>query len=138
MLTSISYGKINKFPIPKLRYVVDLGLDLIHQYHFDDASGKIAPLGTAPALHFPSGSGPRHMAFHPSGEYAVAITEKTNMLVLMKHNAKTGELSIVEEIASLPSGYPAGTRPATTSFLVNSSILLRSSSCSSARRLMTS
>ena len=91
-------------------YVVDLGLDRIHAFKFEESSGALVPL---PPLRFQDGTHPRHIAFHPAGGYAVVITEAANTLVLMTHNADTGALVPIFEVSALPSDFPANAASAT-------------------------
>lgn len=62
---------------PDFKYVFlpDLGADKIRAYQFD--SSKNEPLQTAEVPFIPSvsGSGPRHLTFHPNGKWAYCIEE---------------------------------------------------------------
>ncbi len=51
---------------------VDLGVDTVFTYRLDPAGAKLAEAGR---LTLPTGSGPRHLAFHPSGAYAYVAGE---------------------------------------------------------------
>lgn len=95
-----------------IRYVVDLGLDAVHAFKFDEASGALSPL---PPLQLKDGSHPRHIAFHPAGKYAVVITETDNTLVLLVHNAETGALTPTKfyEVSTLPPDFPSNGASAT-------------------------
>ena len=74
-------------PDPSGRYLVaaDLGADELLVYR---------PDGTSLALHdrvpVPSGEGPRHFAFHPSGRYGFAVTELQNHVIAYSFDSITG------------------------------------------------
>jgi 6-phosphogluconolactonase len=51
---------------------VDLGTDTVYVYRLDPASGELAETGRTT---FPAGSGPRHLAFHPSGSQVYLVHE---------------------------------------------------------------
>jgi 6-phosphogluconolactonase (cycloisomerase 2 family) len=55
---------------PSGRFVlhVDLGLDKIYGWKFDDSSGKLTP-HDPPSVALPPGDGPRHFDFHPNGRW---------------------------------------------------------------------
>lgn len=59
----------------KQLFLPDLGADKIRSYMFD--SDKTEPLQTAqpPYIASASGSGPRHLTFHPDGKFAYCINE---------------------------------------------------------------
>jgi 6-phosphogluconolactonase len=55
-------------------FVPNLGADRILQYRFDAATGAIRP-NEPPFVATPTGAGPRHIAFHPSGRFVFGINE---------------------------------------------------------------
>jgi len=59
-------------PDPSGRWVlaVDLGTDSVYVYGFAD--GRLSP---HQQLRLPAGAGPRHLAFHPSGEFVYVLGE---------------------------------------------------------------
>jgi 6-phosphogluconolactonase len=53
------------------------------------------------------GSGPRHVAFHPSGEYLYVITEMTANIVVFPFDAATGQLGDeIQSIGTVPDDFP--------------------------------
>ena len=56
--------------------VCDLGIDKVMHYQINEASTSVV---FTPAGHtsLPSGSGPRHLAFHPRGQYCLVLNELT-------------------------------------------------------------
>lgn len=92
---------------PQGRFVLvcDLGQDRIYTYRFDAGAGKLSVASTTPV---PTGDGPRHLAFHPSGKWLYAITEQGSTVMLFDYDAQTGALRQREIVSALPEGF-AGT-----------------------------
>jgi 6-phosphogluconolactonase (cycloisomerase 2 family) len=62
-------------PDGKLAYLADLGADVMRAYRYRPGAGEpLAPLPAAD-VHFPPGSGPRHLLFAADGRHAYATTE---------------------------------------------------------------
>ncbi|HEX9185455.1 MAG TPA: lactonase family protein, partial [Vicinamibacteria bacterium] len=83
----------------------DLGADRVFVYRFDAAKGTLEPHGAAPV---DPGSGPRHLAFHPSGKFAYAINELLSTVTAFSYDAEKGAFSPIQTITTLPAGF-AGT-----------------------------
>ncbi len=81
---------------------VDLGLDRIYSWKFDDAAGKLSP-AAPPFVSLPPGDGPRHVHFHPDGRWLYSIQEEGSTVVLFDYEA--GRLTPRRTISSLPPGY---------------------------------
>ncbi len=93
-------------PDPTNRFVLvaDLGLDKIMIYRLDEAGGKLVP-NDPPWTAMEPGSGPRHIAFHPSGRYAYVIHELESSLVACTWDATRGALQPIQRVSTLPDGY---------------------------------
>lgn len=91
---------------PSGRFVlhVDLGLDQIFVWKFDDKKGTLTP-GETPAVSLPPGDGPRHFHFHPNGRWLYSIQEEGSTIVLFDYDAATGGLSSRQTISTLPPGF---------------------------------
>jgi len=59
-------------PDNKFVYSADLGIDKVMIYKLNATTGALVPSGSADV---PAGSGPRHMAFSPSGDVLKRVTE---------------------------------------------------------------
>jgi 6-phosphogluconolactonase len=94
---------------PSGRFVlhVDLGLDRIFVWRFDEQKGTLAP-AEPPAVSLPTGDGPRHLAFHPGGRWLYSIQEEGSTIVLFDYDGATGRLSARQTVSTLPPGF-AGT-----------------------------
>src|SRR5437879_6857604 len=90
---------------PSGRFVlhVDLGLDQIFVWKFDDQKGALTPNDPA-AVSLPPGDGPRHFRFHPNGRWFYSIQEEGSNIVLFDYDAATGRLTSRQTISTLPPG----------------------------------
>lgn len=91
---------------PSGRFVlhVDLGLDKIFVWKFDEQKGVLTPAET-PAVSLPPGDGPRHFHFHPNGRWLYSIQEEGSTIVLFDYDAATGRLDSRQTISTLPPGF---------------------------------
>lgn len=91
---------------PSGRYVlhVDLGLDRIFVWKFDDVNGKLTASSPGSVL-LPPGDGPRHFHFHPNGRWFYSIQEEGSTVAFFDFDAETGRLAERQTVSSLPPGY---------------------------------
>lgn len=91
---------------PSGRFVlhVDLGLDAIYVWKFDEQKGVLTP-NDPPSITLPPGDGPRHFAFHPKGKWMYSIQEEGSTIVLFDYDSTKGQLSARQTISSLPPGF---------------------------------
>ena len=91
---------------PSGRFVlhVDLGLDQIFIWKFDEEQGVLTP-AELPAVSLPPGDGPRHFHFHPNGHWFYSIQEEGSTIVLFDYDAATGRLTSRQTISTLPPGF---------------------------------
>ena len=85
-------------------FVADLGLDKILVYRFEKKNGILIPQDNS-HISVPPASGPRHFTFHPSGRFAYANEEMTSQVTSFTYNSKTGKLTIIEHLSTLPKGF---------------------------------
>ncbi len=83
---------------------VDLGLDQIFVWKFDDQKGMLTP-NDPPAVSLPPGDGPRHFHFHPNGRWLYSIQEEGSTIVLFDYDPKAGGLTSRQTISTLPAGF---------------------------------
>ena len=88
---------------PSGRFVlhVDLGLDRIFVWKFDDRKGVLAANDPA-AISLPPGDGPRHFCFHPNGRWFYSIQEEGSTVVRFDYDARKGRLTARQTISTLP------------------------------------
>ncbi len=91
---------------PSGRFVlhVDLGLDKIFVWKFDDRTGVLTP-NEPPAVSLPEGDGPRHFHFHPNRRWFYSIQEEGSTIVLFDYDAQTGRLAERQTVSTLPPGF---------------------------------
>jgi len=82
----------------------DLGIDKIMVYRLDSEHGKLLP-NDPPFVRCEPGSGPRHIAFHPSGKYAYVIEELSSTVEVFAYNADSGTLKPLQRVSTLPEGF---------------------------------
>ena len=85
-------------------YVADLGSDQVRAYRVNAAKGTLT-LDAMPPGQLPPGSGPRHIAFHPSNRYAYVNNELASTVTVFAHDAATGALSPVQTLSTVPAGF---------------------------------
>ncbi len=91
---------------PSGRFVlhVDLGLDRIFVWKFDDQQGLLTPNDPV-GISLPPGDGPRHFFFHPNGRWFYSIQEEGSTIVLFDYDARKGRLAARQTISTLPPGF---------------------------------
>ena len=91
---------------PTGRFVlhVDLGLDQIFVWKFDENKGVLTPNDPF-SVSLPAGDGPRHFHFHPNGRWFYSIQEEGSTIVLFDYNTVTGQLASRQTISTLPPGF---------------------------------
>ena len=94
---------INVDPANKRAYCADLGLDKVLVYKVNK-KGKLKA-NDPPFTKTQPGGGPRHLSFHPSGKFAYVNLEMTSKVTVFTHNAKTGVLTEVQTVSTLPKDF---------------------------------
>jgi 6-phosphogluconolactonase len=89
-------------PTHKYALVADFGADRIFVYHFNGATRALTP-AQVPFESLPAGSGPRHLIFHPSGQFLLVDTELTAELRSYRWDPKQGHLHLVQNLAAYPA-----------------------------------
>jgi len=91
---------------PSGRFVlhVDLGLDQIFIWKFNDQKGELTP-NELPSVSLPPGDGPRHFHFHPNGRWLYSIQEEGSTIVLFDYDTSVGRLVLRQMVSTLPVGF---------------------------------
>jgi len=91
---------------PSGRFVlhVDLGLDTIFIWRFDEQRGTLSP-NDPPSLSLPAGDGPRHFHFHPNGRWFYSIQEEGSTIAVFDYDSGQGRLTMRQSISTLPPGF---------------------------------
>jgi 6-phosphogluconolactonase len=91
-------------PDNRFVYVCDLGIDKVMIFKFDAERGQLTPNEPAFVQTKP-GAGPRHLVFHPNGKFAYLIHEMASTITTFAYDEKTGALTELQTLSSLPNGY---------------------------------
>lgn len=83
-------------------FAVDLGLDKVFIFHFDQSTGKLSPM-QPPLVQVKSGAGPRHMVFDKAAKFAYLINEHGNTIDVFAYAG--GVLTPMQNISTLPPEY---------------------------------
>ncbi|MYS24073.1 6-phosphogluconolactonase, cycloisomerase 2 family, partial [Streptomyces sp. DvalAA-14] len=86
---------------------VDLGTDTVYTYRLDETTGKLTSLSQARVA---PGSGPRHLAFHPSAAFAYLANELGDSVVVCGYDPATGAVTPGRPQPTVPAGSPATER----------------------------
>lgn len=90
----------------RFAYSCDLGTDKIMIFRFDVRGGKLIPNGR-PWVQLKAGAGPRHLTFHPGGQYAYVINELHATITAFAHDRTSGNLNELQTVPTLPPGFAA-------------------------------
>jgi 6-phosphogluconolactonase len=83
--------------------VADLGLDQIVTYRFDPKAGKLNRRGETRTR---PGAGPRHLAFHPNGEWLYAANELDSTATFYDYDSASGKLFEKQSLSAIPADSP--------------------------------
>lgn len=92
-------------PAGKFVFVADLGLDQILSYELQD-NGSLGDRNGATKVA--PGSGPRHLAFHPGGNFAYVINEMLRTITAFTYRAATGTLTEIQTVSTVAEGWETG------------------------------
>ena len=81
----------------------EFSTDRLLLYRFDPAAGTLAAEPGETKLK--PGSAPRHLAFHPNGEFAYSLNEIDSTVTVLRYDAVRGTLTVVETHSTLPADF---------------------------------
>lgn len=89
----------------KFLYVTDLGSDKIYIYGFNESDGTLQ-IPETPEVTVAPGAGPRHVTFHPTGNYLYLAEELTSTIAVYAVDKETGSLTVMQDsVQSLPDNF---------------------------------
>lgn len=93
---------------PDERFLIaaDLGADSLFIYRFDRKAGQLIRHGQ---IRTTPGAGPRHMVFHPNGQWLYVANELDNTVTAYQYDSHNGELTSRQTLPTLPPKAPATT-----------------------------
>ncbi|UGY94685.1 lactonase family protein [Streptomyces gobiensis] len=86
----------------------DLGTDSVWVYRLDHVGAAPSPHREVPMR---AGTGPRHLAFHPHGEWAYVINELDSTITSCRWDAEAGALEPLVETPTRPAGTQGANYP---------------------------
>src|ERR1700675_4212761 len=91
---------------PSGQFVIanDAGLDLTLVWRFDAQAGRLLP-ADVPVIAAPSGSAPRHFAFHPNGRTFYNLYEHDAKIAVYDYDAATGRMRHKQTIPATPQKF---------------------------------
>jgi 6-phosphogluconolactonase len=91
---------------PSRRFLLtaDLGADRIHVDRFDVKTGRLTP-NEPDGVALEPGSGPRHLAWRPSGRVLYAINELRSTVTSLRWDGDRGALEALQTVSTLPEGF---------------------------------
>jgi 6-phosphogluconolactonase len=91
-------------PDNRFAYAADLGLDQIVCYELSAESAVLQP-APQPFVRTVPGAGPRHLTFHPKGQFLYAINELKNSVSVFRFLPESGMLIERQTVSTLPSDF---------------------------------
>ncbi len=85
-------------PDNRFAFVPDLGLDKVMIYKVDHDTAELTPHGYGKV---PAGGGPRHMKFHPSGEWAFVLNELSLSITVFDYDTEAGTMTPKQTIPTV-------------------------------------
>ena len=89
-------------PANRFAFATCLGGDLIRQFRFDPATGRLEDNDPA-AWRGRSGAGPRHFVFHPHLPFVYLLNELDGSVDVLSFDAARGQLASVQSTSALPA-----------------------------------
>lgn len=83
-------------------FVTDLGTDRVSAYEFDEGDKSLQQTPSS-VYEAEPGAGPRHLTFHPDGEFAYLVNELNGTVVAFRY--EDGSLEPIQTVSTLPEGY---------------------------------
>src|SRR5262249_7975171 len=91
-------------PSGRFVFVLHTGPDLIFQFAFDAARGRLSA-NEPPKLTTPRGTGPRHLGFHPSRPVAYVANGQGSSVTAYALDPRAGTLGPLQTVSTLPQGF---------------------------------
>ena len=95
---------IDLSPDNRFASVDDLGLDELLVYKFDATSGSLTP-NDPPFAKLDGGSGPRHFALRPDGQFAYVVSEMKGTVTVLSNDSRTGTRHALQTVSTLPADF---------------------------------
>lgn len=91
-------------PDNKHVYVADLGTDKVMSYKIESFEKGLIPTQQK-FVKIQNGAGPRHMDFHPNGNFFYVLNELDRTVNTFDYNSTNGALTQKQSVSTLPEGF---------------------------------
>ncbi|PZN96417.1 MAG: 6-phosphogluconolactonase [Hyphomicrobiales bacterium] len=88
-------------------FASNLGGDVLLQFKFDAATGKITPNDPA-FVETKKGAGPRHFVFSPDDKFAYLVNELDGTVNAYRYDAGKGTMTEIGSVTIVPPGFQGG------------------------------
>jgi 6-phosphogluconolactonase len=88
----------------RFAFTADLGIDKVLINRFNAETGSLSPAGSG-FVSLEPGSGPRHIAFAPTGKFVYVLNELSSTVAVFSFDSETGVMQPVQNISALPKGF---------------------------------
>lgn len=102
--TAVNAHAMQTDPGNRHAFVPHTGPNLILQFRFDAATGRLAP-NDPPKAAPPPGVGPRHFCFHPAGRLVLFSNELASSVSSYRFDPDAGTLALLHTVSTLPAGF---------------------------------
>jgi 6-phosphogluconolactonase len=99
-------------PENRFLLVPDLGADKVLIFHFDKESGVLSPNPEQAFLKMEAGAGPRHLVFHPGGEFVYVVNELNSTVTACSYDPGKGVLTILHSVSTVQEDHVGAKHPA--------------------------
>ena len=106
----------------KRAFVPDLGSDRVYIYNINWETGHLSE-NDPPYVQLLPGEGPRHCTFDESGKFLYVINEMGNSIYVYEYDNVKGSLKEIQQISTIPEGYPEHTTCSAIKFHPNGNFL---------------
>jgi len=89
-------------PTNRFAIAVDLGLDKLIIYQMDLENGKLHKYAE---VDVQPGAGPRHLTFHPNGQFAYLINELNASVIGYRYGSESGTFQELQTVPALPQDF---------------------------------
>ena len=98
-------------PENKFLLVPDLGSDKVLIYQFDKESGVLTPNPEQAFLKMDPGAGPRHLVFHPEGEFVYVVNELSSTVTACSYDPGKGVLTKLHSVSTVAEDHVGAKYP---------------------------
>jgi 6-phosphogluconolactonase len=88
----------------RFAFVPHTGPNLIFQFKFDQRTGRLE-VGTVDRVQRPDNTGPRHLLFHPSENFAYTSDEQGSSITAFRFLPDKGHLEAIQVESTLPASF---------------------------------